>query len=371
LLCGASAIVLRLIFGAVPNPFFRHFFFSHLKKILVTGGCGYIGSHTIIEILRQTDWAVVSIDNHLNSDPHTMERIRTVSGQSVPNHAVDLCDAEALRQVFEEIGEIQGVIHFAALKSVPESVAQPLRYYRNNLLGLSNLLEACAAHGVPHFIFSSSCSVYGNVTQLPVREDTPLNTAESPYAYTKQIGERMLQDFVGADPNAPGMIALRYFNPVGAHESGHIGEDPINAPTALVPLITRAVAGRRDALTVFGTDYPTRDGTCIRDYLHVSDLAEAHLLALRYLLEGRAEQPYEVFNLGTGNGVTVLEAIAAFERATGLSVPHHLGPRRPGDVAAIYSDSSHAEERLGWKPRRDIEEMMRSAWVWEQECGKS
>ncbi len=336
----------------------------------MTGGCGYIGSHTAIEILRQTDWAVVSIDNHLNSDPLTVQRIEAATGRAMENHAVDLCDAEALGEVFARIGELAGVIHFAALKSVPDSVAQPLLYYRNNLLGLSNLLEACAAHRVPHFIFSSSCSVYGNVSQLPVREDTPLNEAESPYAYTKQIGERMLRDFVRADPHAPGVIALRYFNPVGADRSGLNGEDPINAPTALVPIIVQAVAGRRDALTVYGTDYPTRDGTCVRDYLHVSDLADAHLLALRYLLEGRAAEKFEIFNLGTGNGVTVLEAIAAFERATGRAVPHRFGPRRPGDVAAIYSDSSRAEKILGWKPRRDIEEMMRSAFAWEKECAK-
>lgn len=359
---------LYLSFREIPS-FWLNFFC--LKKILVTGGCGYIGSHTLIEIVRQTDWQVVSVDNYLNSDPHTLDHIEAITGKRVHNFAVDICDRSALDQMFDQLGEVAGVIHFAALKSVPESVAQPLRYYRNNLDGLANLLEACLAYGVPNLIFSSSCSVYGNVSQLPVREDTPMNLAESPYAYTKQIGERMLQDFVRANPDTLRVIALRYFNPVGADASGLIGENPINPPTALVPIVTQAVAGRRGPLTVFGTDYDTRDGTCVRDYLHVSDLAEAHLLALRYLLENQQLAPFEVFNLGTGNGVTVLEAIQAFEKATGLTVPHVLGPRRPGDVAAIFSDSALASSRLGWLPRRDIAEMMRSAWAWELSLKRS
>jgi UDP-glucose 4-epimerase len=337
-------------------------------KVIVTGGAGYIGSHTIAELLEHTGREVVSIDNHINSSSVTFERLRKITGRSTRNHRIDLCDQEAVRKVLQEEAPVAGIIHFAALKSVPESMAQPHRYYRNNLVSLLNLLECSAEAGIRSFIFSSSCSVYGNITQLPVGEETPLGLAESPYAYTKQIGERMVDDH--ARVHAEGaFISLRYFNPVGAHRTGYIGEDPINPPTSLVPIITRVASGRIPSLTVHGTDYGTRDGSCVRDYIHVSDIARAHVKALEYAMQGHPG--HSVFNLGTGQGVSVLEAIASFERATGNKLNYKLGPRRPGDVEAIYSDTTRSTKVLGWRAELGIDEMMRSAWQWEQELLKT
>ncbi|MFY7788026.1 MAG: UDP-glucose 4-epimerase GalE, partial [Thermoflexibacteraceae bacterium] len=273
--------------------------------------------------------------------------------------------AEAVARVFTENPDIIGVIHFAALKSVPESVAQPLIYYRNNIVSLLNLLEAAKQHNINYFIFSSSCSVYGNVDTLPVHEQLPLQKAESPYAYTKQVGEEILKDFVAT--SAMQIIALRYFNPVGSHLSGLNGEDPRNPPTNLLPIITQTAAGLRKSITVFGGDYATRDGSCVRDYVHVSDIANAHIVALLYLIEKKNKTNFDVFNLGTGQGVTVLEAIKAFEKVTGKALNYVIGERRAGDVAAIYSDTTKSSQLLCWKTEVSLEDMMLSAWKWQQQ----
>ncbi len=336
------------------------------KKVLVTGGMGYIGSHTIIEMLRNGGFEPISIDSLVNSTSETVEHIANATGlDPITNYAVDLCDYQATNKVFELHQDAVGVIHFAALKSVPDSVADPLLYYRNNLNSLANVLELCRQYEISNFIFSSSCSIYGNVEALPVDESTPFGRAESPYAYSKQIGETMLYDFAKVWPKMRAM-ALRYFNPVGADETGLNGENPINPPTALVPYITQTAIGKFKKLMVFGHDYNTRDGSCIRDYIHVTDLAHAHIKALQHQLEGNQTEPVDTINIGTGEGVTVLEAVKAFIDETGIELPYTVGERRPGDVEAIYSDSTKAKKVIGWEPSRGIDEMMRSAWKWEQ-----
>ena len=336
-----------------------------MPSILITGGTGYIGSHTAIEIINQGRFDVISIDNYHNSSPEALDRIEAITGVRMKNYAIDACDMPALEAVFAAHPDIEGVIHFAALKAVGESVEKPLWYYQNNLNSLANVLQCCETYGVPHLIFSSSCTVYGEIDALPVTEATPTTEAASPYGNTKLIGERIIQDFVAVTPGLKA-VALRYFNPVGAHASGLNGEDPLNKPNNLLPIITRVASGLMPQLTVYGGDYPTRDGTCIRDYIHVTDLAIAHIKALDYLREGRNDAPYERFNLGAGYGVSVLEAIEAFERSTGQKLNYTIGPRRPGDVTAIYSDSSLAQERLGWVAELGIDEMMASAWKWQQ-----
>jgi UDP-glucose 4-epimerase len=335
-----------------------------MKKLLVTGGCGYIGSHAIIEILRNTDFSVISLDNCMNASADTMCRIEQITGKEVKNYLVDLCDKSAVDQVFAENPDLIGVIHFAALKAVGESVEKPGLYYRNNINSLVNILEACAQFNVPNFIFSSSCSVYGNVSELPVVETTPLSPAESPYAHTKKIGEEIIQHMIAI--SGVKAISLRYFNPVGADVTGLNGENPINKPSNLLPVITQAAAGLLDGFKVFGTDYKTRDGSCVRDYIHVTDIAEAHILAMKYLLSSEKEVKYDVFNLGSGEGVTVLEVVKKFEEVTGLKLKYTLSERRPGDVEAIYSNCTKAESVLGWKTKMGLQEMVESAWKWQQ-----
>lgn len=341
------------------------------KKIIITGGCGYIGSHTILEIFRNTEYEVISIDNYMNSSAATLERIKAISGREVKNYDVDLRSYEQTARVFSENKDVAGIIHFAALKSVPESVADPYLYYDNNFNSLINVLKCCEEFNVPDFIFSSSCSVYGNVApeSLPVNENTPLKEAESPYGHTKEVGEKMIRYFT--DKGKVRAVLLRYFNPVGAHRSGLNGELPIGRPNNLVPYITQVAAGLLPQLQVFGDDYDTRDGSCIRDYVHVSDIAMAHVKALDYLLSGNNESPYEIFNLGSGNGVTVLEAVHAFERVTGIKLNYVIAPRRKGDVAQIFSDSSKAEKLLGWKPQFSLDEMMATAMKWQQTLMKN
>ncbi len=334
-------------------------------KILVTGGTGYIGSHYIIEQIRNTDWEIVSVDNHINSSPSTIDRIKKITGKRIVNFPIDLRDKRSTLKLFEDSGDIQGIVHFAALKSVPESVQEPLIYYDNNINGLLNILTAVEQFQIPYFIFSSSASVYGNVDKLPVDENTTLNPAESPYAHTKQIGEGIVEHFYRRNKNLSG-ISLRYFNPVGADETGLNGEDPINKPTNLVPVITQTASGILPQLTIYGKNYETRDGTCIRDYIHVSDIADAHLKALDYLINKKQDKNHEIFNLGTGNGVSVLEAVNAFEKTAEKKLNYIFGSRRAGDQEAIYSDNRLAESRLGWTPVRDINEMMFSAWKWQQ-----
>lgn len=335
-----------------------------MSKVLVTGGCGYIGSHTIVDLI-DNGFEVVSVDNLSNSSESVLNGIEAITGKRVKNYNIDLCWEEATHQLFEDHPDIEGVIHFAALKLVGESVQQPIRYFRNNLNSLLNLLDCMARHGTPHLIFSSSCSVYGNTTDLPVTEDTPLQEAESPYARTKQMGEQIIRDFARVHP-AHKSILLRYFNPAGAHESALIGEAPTNPASNLVPVITETAIGKRREMIVFGDDYDTRDGSCIRDYIHVMDLANAHTKALQYLQKGKNTDNLEVFNLGIGEGVTVLEAINAFMMVTAQPLAYRLGERRPGDVVAIYANNDRAARRLGWEPKRDIRDIMRTAWEWEK-----
>jgi UDP-glucose 4-epimerase len=331
-------------------------------KVLVTGGCGYIGAHTIVDLINH-GFDVVSVDSNIRSTTQLLDGIEKITGKKIHNYKVDLCNLEDTHAVFHENRDICGVIHFAALKTVPESVAEPLLYFHNNLTSLVNILKCIQEFKVPNFVFSSSCSVYGNATALPVVEETPLGEAQSPYARTKQIGEQIIHDY--SRVNDTQSILLRYFNPVGAHPSALIGELPLGKPDNLVPMITQTAIGKRPKMIVFGHDYDTRDGSCIRDYIHVMDIANAHTRALQYLLDKKNGSNCEVFNLGTGNGVTVLEAINAFEKISGVKLNYELGPRRPGDVIAIYANNSHAREKLGWEPKIGIEDMMRTAWQWE------
>lgn len=332
--------------------------------ILVTGGAGYIGSHTIIELFENGYENIISIDNYSTSSARTYERIEAVCGKKPVYYEVDLRDNKALEEVFQRHPEISGVIHFAAYKAVGESVEKPLMYYRNNLDSLLNILEMTEKYRVSSFIFSSSCTVYGETTEFPVNENTPLQETKSPYGYTKVAGERIIQDVANIEKRTK-FVLLRYFNPVGAHISGLIGELQEQKSNNLVPFITMTAAGIYPELSVFGGDYPTRDGTCIRDYIHVSDVAAAHVKALAYA-SGMKEKTIDTFNLGSGEGVSVLEAIQAFEKASGEKLSYTIGPRRAGDIAAIYSDCSKAEQLLQWQPKYRIEEMMASAWKWQQ-----
>lgn len=341
-----------------------------MDTIIVTGGAGYIGSHTIIELLENTDLTIISVDNFSNSSAETFKRIQKITGKTVKNYDVDLCDPIKTEAIFKAEKNIKGVIHFAAFKSVPESVENPFKYYHNNINSLLNLLQCCEKYNVRNFIFSSSCSVYGNITQLPVQETSPVGKAESPYAYTKQVGEEILKDYANKNAGLH-IIALRYFNPVGAHMSGLIGESPINKPTNLVPVITRTAIGKIKEMIVYGKDYETRDGSCIRDYIHVSDIAIAHVKAFKLLEKEELQSNFNIFNLGTGNGVSVLEAIQSFEKVSGKKLNYQIGEKRPGDVGAIYSDTSLSEKALNWRTKYTLDEMMESAWKWELNLSKT
>ncbi|MFT4661281.1 MAG: UDP-glucose 4-epimerase [Patiriisocius sp.] len=332
--------------------------------VLVTGGAGYIGSHTIIELINNTDWNPISIDNYSNSTPETYERIKEITGKSVKHYNVNLLNFKELEVVFKE-NNIQGIIHFAAHKSVPESVQKPLDYYNNNLNSLVNVLQLQKDFDVPYFIFSSSCSVYGSSKDLPVTENTPIGQTECPYAYTKVVGENILMDIAKIQKNQK-FIALRYFNPVGAHVSGKIGELPTGVPNNLVPYITQTAVGIREQLTVFGNDYDTVDGTCVRDYIHVSDIAKAHIMALQLLKTKEQDDNFDVFNLGTGKGVSVMQAIEAFEKCAEQKLNYKIGPRREGDIAEVFADTEKSKTILGWEAEKTIDEMMSSAWKWQQ-----
>jgi UDP-glucose 4-epimerase len=334
-----------------------------MKKILVTGGCGYIGSHTLIDLV-ENGFDVISVDNNSRSNPRILEGVEKITGKKIKNYKVDLCNFDDTFAIFHENPDIAGIIHFAAFKSVGESVALPLMYFENNLMSLINLLKCVQEFNVPYFVFSSSCTVYGNPDEIPVSETTPPKAAESPYGYTKQMGEQIINEFYKSTTlNA---ILLRYFNPVGAHPSGIIGELPIGRPANLVPAITQTAAGKLPQMQVYGDDYPTRDGSCIRDFIHVCDIAHAHTLSLQYLISNKETQKCEVFNLGSGNGVTVLEAIHAFEKVTGVKLNYTIGPRRPGDVVAIYANNDLARKKRGWSPKFSLEDMLATAWRWEQ-----
>ena len=334
-----------------------------MKKILVTGGCGYIGSHTIVDLV-ENGYEVISVDNNSRSSARILEGVEKITGKKVKNYKVDLCNFDDTFAIFQENEDIEAIIHFAAYKSVSESVEQPLMYFENNLQSLINLLKCVQEFHIPYFVFSSSCTVYGNPDVIPVTELTPPKPAESPYGYTKQMGEQIINEFSKANPSQ--CVLLRYFNPVGAHPTAHIGELPIGKPANLVPVITQTAAGILPKLTVFGDDYDTRDGSCVRDYIHVCDIANAHTLALQYLMKGKTNARCEVFNLGTGLGVTVLEAIRSFEKVSNVKLNYEIGPRRAGDVVAIYANNDLARQKLGWAPKYTLDEMMLTAWLWEQ-----
>lgn len=334
------------------------------RKIITTGGTGYIGSHTAVA-LQEAGFEVVLMDNLVNSSAEVVDRISRITGSKPLLEIVDLCDEEATKDCFNRHSDAVGIIHFAALKAVGESVAQPTRYYRNNLVSMLHVLEAMHRHDIPNLIFSSSATVYGEPDVLPVTEQTPLQPAASPYGQTKQMNEIMIRDAVHAG-EVQRAISLRYFNPVGAHPSALIGELPIGVPNNLMPYITQTAIGIRKELAVFGSDYDTADGTAVRDYIHVMDLAEAHVSALLHQLDGQQADAYDVINLGTGLGSTVLQVIQSFEKVTGLNLNYRLVDRRPGDVAAIYANVDKAAQVLHWHTKRDLDEMTRSAWAWEK-----
>lgn len=335
-----------------------------MAKILVTGGCGYIGAHTVVDLI-ENGFDVISVDDNSKSTRLLLDAAEKITAREIENHIVDLKNFDALKAVFENNPDISGIIHFAAYKAVGESVAEPLMYYENNITGLVNLLKCVKDYGIKNFVFSSSCTVYGNPDEIPVTEQTPQKPAESPYGATKQMGEKILQDFAIAHTDIQ-IILLRYFNPVGAHPSIEMGEVPLGRPQNLVPAITQTAIGKLPQMQVYGTDYDTRDGSCLRDFIHVSDIAHAHTLALEMLVNKKNSKQVEIFNLGTGNGVTVLEAIKAFEEVSGRKLNYVIGPRRPGDVVAIYANNDYAVRQLGWDIKYDLKAMMETAWKWEQ-----
>jgi len=337
-------------------------------RILVTGGSGYIGSHTAVELIEK-GFEVISVDNLHNSEAWINDRIGMITGTTPSLEILDLCDIERLDNLFRKYEGIKAIIHFAAFKAVGESVEKPLEYYRNNIVSTLNLLEMMKKHGVNAIVFSSSCTVYGQPDKLPVTEDSPLKPATSPYGNTKKICEDIIRDATIAHSEIKA-ISLRYFNPIGAHPSALIGELPRGVPENLVPFITQTAIGLRDELKVFGNDYNTPDGSCIRDYLHVSDLSKAHVKAVERLIEGKNKNSYEVFNLGTGKGVSVFEVISSFERVSGMKLRYRITGRRPGDIEKIWADASLANRELGWKTVYSLDDAVRSAWEWEKNLRK-
>jgi len=334
-----------------------------MPKILVTGGCGYIGSHTLID-LTEHGYDVISVDNNKRSNPIILDNVEKITRKKIKNYKVDLCNYDDTFAIFQENEDIEGIIHFAAYKSVSESVERPLIYFENNIMSLINVLKCLQEFEIPWFVFSSSCTVYGNPDEIPVTEKTIPKPASSPYGYTKQMGEQIVNEF--AKSAGAQCILLRYFNPVGAHPSALIGELPIGRPENLVPAITQTAIGKIKKMFVHGNDYPTRDGSCLRDFIHVCDIAHAHTLAIKYLEKEKTDLLCEVFNLGTGNGVTVLEAINSFEKVSGVKLNYEIGPRRAGDIIAIYANNDLAKNVLGWQPKYSLDDMMSTAWEWEQ-----
>ena len=335
-------------------------------NILVTGGAGYIGSHTVVELLNKGYNPIVA-DDLSNSREEVLESIKEITGKKITFLKIDLCDKINTEKLFDQY-KIDATIHFAAWKAVGESVEDPLKYYRNNLLSLINLLEIYKERKLDNFVFSSSCSVYGQADKLPVNEETPLKKPESPYGNTKQTGEEILHDAIKAF--GFNGIALRYFNPAGAHASALIGEYPLQAPTNLVPVITQTAIGKRKSMTVHGGDYGTQDGTCIRDYIHVVDVAKAHISAIERLLNKKNNNRFEIFNLGSGNGNSVMEAIKTFEKVSGSKLNYIIGLRRAGDVEKVWADTTKANNELGWMCENDLEDIMRSAWAWEMKLNE-
>ena len=338
------------------------------KTVLVSGGAGYIGSHVTVELIG-AGYEVVVADNLSNCDMTCFEGVKKITGrEDIPFYQIDCCDFAAVTRIFED-HKIDAVIHFAAFKAVGESVAEPIMYYRNNLVSFLNILEAARNHGGCNVLFSSSATVYGEADVLPVTEQTPRLPATSPYGNTKQMCEDILRDVVAATAAAEGQvkgIALRYFNPIGAHPSALIGELPRGVPNNLVPFITQTAIGKRECLSIFGNDYDTADGTCLRDYIDVVDLAKAHVAAVSRMVEGRMKKDYEIFNVGTGRPVSVYELVTAFEKVNGVKLNYRFAPRRPGDVVAIWADTQFANDELGWKAERSVEDTLVSAWAWEK-----
>lgn len=334
-----------------------------MKKILVTGGTGFIGSHTVVE-LQQSEYEVVIVDNLSNSTIDVLDNIAKITGIMPAFEQFDLADAALTANFLERNSDISGIIHFAAFKAVGESMEKPLNYYRNNLQSLINLLEGMKTNGISNMVFSSSCTVYGQPDELPVTEKAPIKQAWSSYGNTKQMCEEILRFTTLAHPIHA--IALRYFNPIGAHETALIGELPLGVPNNLVPFITQTAIGKRGCLSVFGDDYNTPDGTAIRDYIHVVDIAKAHVVAVERMLNGKCKLDLEIFNLGTGTGYSVMDVINAFERVTGEKLNYKIVPRRPGDIEMVWADTRFANEELGWKAEKNIDDMMQSAWKWEK-----
>ena len=354
--------------GFALSPYFCAMADSSRLKVLVTGGAGYIGSHTAVA-LHEAGFMPVLVDNLHNSKASAVDGVRAIVGDNIPFEAVDICDKAALEALFGR-HDFVGVLHFAAHKAVGESMAKPAMYAANNVGGLGVLLEVASAHDVDNIVFSSSCTVYGEPEDPPVAESAPFQRAESPYGWTKQACERVLEDHAAAR-GAAHVALLRYFNPIGAHPSANIGELPLGVPNNLIPFLTQAVSGIRKALTVFGGDYDTPDGTCIRDYLHVMDLAEAHVAALQWCLDQPDDHSViRPFNLGTGKGASVLEVIQGFERATGQKVPYTMGDRREGDVVAIWADPARAADELGWRTTRSLETSLADAWRWQEKLNQ-
>lgn len=338
------------------------------KTVLVSGGAGFIGSHVTVELIS-AGYDVVVADNMSNCDMTCFEGVKKITGrEDLPLVKMDFCDAEAVEELFTTY-KIDAVIHFAGFKAVGESVYEPLKYYGNNLTSFINVIETSRHHGCENILFSSSATVYGEPDKSPVTEKSPRKPATSPYGNTKQICEDILRDSVKAYPEIKG-IALRYFNPIGAHPSALIGELPRGVPNNLVPYITQTAAGIRECLSIYGNDYPTPDGTCLRDYIDITDLAKAHVYAVRRMLEGKMEEEYEIFNIGTGKPVSVMELVTAFQKANGIKLNYKFAPRRAGDVTAIWADPSLANKKLGWKAERTIEETLKSAWDWQLHVDK-
>jgi UDP-glucose 4-epimerase len=334
------------------------------NKVLVTGGVGYIGSHTVVELINN-GFEVHIVDNLSNSNVEVLDGIEEITGIKPSFEKFDLIEKDALEAFFSKNNEINSIIHFAASKAVGESVEKPLLYYKNNLLSLINLLECMRDHKIPHMVFSSSCTVYGQPEKLPVDESAPVQKPMSPYGNTKKISEEIIQDTIAAY-NSLNAISLRYFNPTGAHESALIGELPLGIPNNLIPFVTQTAAGIRDQINVFGDDYNTPDGSAIRDYIHVVDLAKAHVIALKRLLDNKNKSRYEFFNLGTGEGYSVLDVIKTFEKVTGQKLKYHTVERRAGDIEKIWADTRFSNMELGWKAEKGLDEMMLSAWNWQK-----
>ncbi len=334
-------------------------------NILVTGGAGYIGSHTVVELTKAGHVPII-LDDFRNSRESVLDGLETILGSRPKTYVGDCTDADFVETVFLA-EQIDGVIHFAALKAVGESIEKPLLYYRNNIGSLVTVLDATLRHGVKAFVFSSSATVYGEPDSLPIKETDPRKPATSPYGNTKQIGEDILRDTTLASAGSLRSIALRYFNPIGAHESGTIGELPLGIPNNLVPYLTQTAAGLRERLTIFGDDYETADGTCIRDYIHVVDLARAHIAALDHLFSSETDQPaYDVYNVGTGHGTSVAELVETFERETGVKVPHAIGPRRHGDISSCYANADKIRRTLGWSAEIPLSQALTDSWRWQQ-----